>query len=114
MLGMGILWLGSAVAFSLAAQVSANENPTLDTRPVMKQMKEITAEEKAEMLTKHQEILAQQLENGRISQEQFDEMNTKIANGEFFTMRGNLRWGEKLFEKGERGLLVENIAFKSQ
>ena len=64
--------------------------------------KELTEEEKAQLQNKHKEKLAKMLEEGKITQEQYDEQLKKIENGEFVPGfgRGNG------FAKGNRNAFV--------
>ena len=90
--GVGLLGIGAICAISpIVAASSTIAVDTVNMKANFSQPREITAEQKAEMLTRHQEMLTKQLENGNITQEQFDEMTTKIENGEIFTIRGNLQ-----------------------
>ena len=43
------------------------------------------------MLAKHQEMLMKQLEDGNITQEQFDEMTTNLENGKIPMIRIQFR-----------------------
>ena len=104
---VGLLGLGATCA--LSPIVSASLTTTVEgMKTHFSQPKEITEEQKAVMVAKHQEMLTQQLKEGRITQEQFDEMSTNLENGGFFTltMRGDFQW-EKTLEKFERIELTE-------
>jgi hypothetical protein len=50
--------------------------------------KELSEEEKAEIQTQHKQQLAQDLADGKISQEQYDTMLTRLETFTFPMMRG--------------------------
>ena len=98
---VGLLGLGATC--TLSPIVSASLTTTVEwVKTHFSQSREITEEQKAEMIARHQEMLGKQLEEGKITQEQFNEMTTNLENGEFFTVtvRRDFRW-EKTLERVE-------------
>lgn len=110
---VGILGLWTAFAYTLASQVSATSiSLTSTTEPVHFQIREFTEEEKAERLEQMKSKLAQQLADGMITQEQYDEMITAFENWDFSMMKGlknHFEWDRVELTEEQKAEMLENM-----
>ena len=93
-----LLTLGILASTGTAAFATTASTTTTETRV------ELTEEQKAERLEKMKERLAEDLADGKITQEQYDQMLSSMESGEFHMNRGGGKMEELTDEQKEEML----------